>query len=154
MYPPMLSVHVGTFRTQCIFWTLLFLHLLAWPGLTAEHVSVTPPHGAPDAETVRPLTAAQQAAQDLAANLAADEPRVAVPAPSSPLFRLQEPLVRRGPRPVLVLYTSDHLDVRVVRGPDTLASSVDDLSAAPADARRPLLSDAAQGALALELLID
>jgi hypothetical protein len=54
----------------------------------------------------------------------------------------------------MVLYTSEHIEVRYVRGAATLLSPVDDLSVASSDARRPVLVRGDAGALVVEVLVD
>jgi hypothetical protein len=59
-----------------------------------------------------------------------------------------------GERLVIVLYTSEHIEIRYVRGAATLVSPVDALSVVSSDARRPVFAPGDDGAVAIEVLVD
>ncbi|MDH3601702.1 MAG: hypothetical protein OEU26_18995 [Candidatus Tectomicrobia bacterium] len=101
-----------------------------------------------------PLTSAQQAAKQLAAALERDRRPTTAPPPRSPVVTLSDQSLPLGKRLVIVLYTSEHVEVRYVRGATTLASPVDDLSVESSDARRPVLTRGDDGAMAVEVLVD
>ena len=115
---------------------------------------LTGPSLADSLDELPTLTDAQQAAKQLAAALEHDQRPAPAPPPQSPVVTLSEPVLPLGKRLVIVLYTSENVEVRYVRGAATLVSPVDDLTAVPADARRPVLARGEDGALAVEVLVD
>ena len=141
MYRPVRSA------PRSMLWTsglaLAFLLLIVWL-----------PSWAADPDEFQELTSAQQAAKQLAAGL--DDTPTPVPTKRStiPPFRLVEPADRHGKQVVLLLYASDHVQLRLVRGQDTLVSPIDDVTSVASDARRPVLEHAHEGIMALELLIE
>ena len=141
MYAWVLSTPYRTGWPQLLLSSLFLLLLLSGPSVA-------------DGPDDPPLTSAQQAAKQLAAALENDQRPATAPPPQSPVVTLSEPMLPLGKRLVIVLYTSEHVEVRYVRGAATLVSPVDDLTVAPADARRPILARGEDGAMAVEVLVD
>lgn len=142
MYAWVLSASHFTRWPQRLLASLLLLLLLAGPSL------------ADDRDELPPLTAAQQAAKQLAAALERERSPAPAPPPRSPVVTLSDQSLPLGQRLVIVLYTSEHIEIRYVRGAATLVSPVDDLSVASGDARRPVLARGDDGAMAVEVLVD
>jgi hypothetical protein len=141
MYARVLSAPYRTKWPRRLLSSLLLLLLLTGPSL------------ADSPDDLPPLTSAQQAAKQLAAALESDRKPATAPPPRSPVVALSDQVLPYGQRLVIVLYTSDHVEVRLVQGAATLVSPVDDLSVASTDARRPVLAQSEDGAMAVEVLV-
>jgi hypothetical protein len=141
MYAGVLSASHHTGWPQLLLASLLLLLLLAGPSL------------ADDLDDLPPLTSAQQAAKQLAAALEKERSPVPASPPRSPLVTLSDQSLPLGERLVIVLYTSEHIEIRYVRGTATLVSPVDDLSVVSSDARRPVFARGDDGAMAVEALV-
>jgi len=115
---------------------------------------LTGPSLADDLDNLPPLTSAQQAAKQLAAALERERSPAPAPPPRSPVVTLSDQSLPLGERLVIVLYTSEHIEIRYVRGAATLVSPVDDLSVVSSDARRPVFARSDDGAMAVEALFD
>jgi hypothetical protein len=142
MYAGVLSASHFTRWPQLLLASLLLLLLLAGPSL------------ADDRDDLPPLTSAQQAAKQLAAALERERSPAPAPPPRSPVVTLSDRSLPLGQRLVIVLYTSEHIEIRYVRGAATLVSPVDDLSVVSSDARRPVFARGDDGAMAVEVLVD
>ncbi len=140
MHRPIRFVIGSTKYTHPVWGALLLLtFLMVCPSLAADDPG---------------LTDAQQAAKQLAATLEAENSYAPVSRSRAPLVNLTAPSGGLGQRLVRVLYTSERVEVRVVRGRHTLVSPVDDVAAISTDARRPNLPQPDDGAMAVEVLID
>lgn len=139
-------------------WVLSVSHRTEWPRLLLSSLFLlllfTGPSLADSLDDLPPLTSAQQAAKQLAAALEREGNPAPAPPPRSPVVMLSDQSLPLGQRLVIVLYTSEHIEIRYVRGAATLISPVDDLSVASSDARRPVLARGEDGAMAVEVLVD
>jgi hypothetical protein len=138
-------------------WVLSASHFTKWPQLLSSLLLLlllTGPSLANDLDELPPLTSAQQAAKQLAAALERERSPAPTPPPRSPVVTLSDQLLPLGERLIIVLYTSEHIEIRYVRGAATLVSPVDDLSVASSDARRPVLAHGDNGAMSVEVLVD
>ena len=139
-------------------WVLSALHFTRWPQRLLSSLLLllllTGPSFADDLDDLPPLTSAQQAAKQLAAALERERSPALAPPPRSPVVTLSDQFLPLGERLVIVLYTSEHIEIRYVRGAATLVSPVDDLSVASSDARRPVFARSDDGAMAIEALFD
>lgn len=138
-------------------WDLSASHFTRWPQLLASLLLLlllAGPSLADDLDELPPLTSAQQAAKQLAAALERERNPAPAPPPRSPVVTLSDQYLPLGERLVIVLYTSEHIEIRYVRGAATLVSPVDDLSVASSDARRPVLAHGDNGAMAIEALVN
>jgi hypothetical protein len=137
-------------------WVLSASHFTKWPQLLSSLLLLlllTGPSLANDLDELPPLTSAQQAAKQLAAALERERSPAPTPPPRSPVVTLSDQLLPLGERLIIVLYTSEHIEIRYVRGAATLVSPVDDLSVASSDARRPVLAHGDNGAMSVEVLV-
>jgi hypothetical protein len=139
-------------------WVLSALHFTRWPQPLLSSLLLllllTGPSLADDLDELPPLTSAQQAAKQLAAALERERSPAPVPPRRSSVVTLSEQYLPLGERLVIVLYTSEHIEIRYVRGTATLVSPVDDLSVVSSDARRPVFARSDDGAVAIEVLVD
>jgi len=139
-------------------WVLSTLPFTRWPQLLLSPLLLllllTGPSLADDLDNLPPLTSAQQAAKQLAAALERERSPAPAPPPRSPVVTLSDQSLPLGERLVIVLYTSEHIEIRYVRGAATLVSPVDDLSVVSSDARRPVFARGDYGAMAVEALFD
>ena len=138
-------------------WVLSASHFTRWPQLLSSLLLLlllAGPSLADDLDELPPLSSAQQAAKQLAAALERERSPAPAPPPRSPVVTLSDQALPLGERLVIVLYTSEHIEVRYVRGAATLVSPVDDLSVASSDARRPVFARGDDGAMAVEVLVD
>ena len=138
-------------------WVLSASHFTKWPQLLSSLLLLlllTGPSLANDLDELPPLTSAQQAAKQLAAALERERSPAPTPPPRSPVVTLSDQLLPLGERLIIVLYTSEHIEIRYIRGAATLVSPVDDLSVASSDARRPVLAHGDNGAMSVEVLVD
>ena len=139
-------------------WVLSTLPFTRWPQLLLSPLLLllllTGPSLADDLDNLPPLTSAQQAAKQLAAALERERSPAPAPPPRSPVVTLSDQSLPLGERLVIVLYTSEHIEIRYVRGAATLVSPVDDLSVVSSDARRPVFARSDDGAMAIEALFD
>ena len=138
-------------------WVLSASHFTKWPQLLSSLLLLlllTGPSLANDLDELPPLTSAQQAAKQLAAALERERSPAPTPPPRSPVVTLSDQRLPLGERLIIVLYTSEHIEIRYVRGAATLVSPVDDLSVASSDARRPVLAHGDNGAMSVEVLVD
>ena len=139
-------------------WVLSALHFTRWPQRLLSSLLLllllTGPSFADDLDDLPPLTSAQQAAKQLAAALERERSPALAPPPRSPVVTLSDQFLPLGERLVIVLYTSEHIEIRYVRGAATLVSPVDDLSVVSSDARRPVFARGDYGAMAVEALFD
>ena len=139
-------------------WVLSTLPFTRWPQLLLSPLLLllllTGPSLADDLDNLPPLTSAQQAAKQLAAALERERSPAPAPPPRSPVVTLSDQSLPLGERLVIVLYTSEHIEIRYVRGAATLVSPVDDLSVVSSDARRPVFARGDDGAMAVEALFD
>lgn len=139
-------------------WVLSTLPFTRWPQLLLSPLLLllllTGPSFADDLDELPPLTSAQQAAKQLAAALERERSPAPAPPPRSPVVTLSDQSLPLGERLVIVLYTSEHIEIRYVRGAATLVSPVDDLSVVSSDARRPVFARSDDGAMAVEALFD
>jgi len=139
-------------------WVLSTLPFTRWPQLLLSPLLLllllTGPSLADDLDNLPPLTSAQQAAKQLAAALERERSPAPAPPPRSPVVTLSDQSLPLGERLVIVLYTSEHIEIRYVRGAATLVSPVDDLSVVSSDARRPVFARSDDGAMAVEALFD
>lgn len=139
-------------------WILSALHFTRWPQRLLSSLLLLllliGPSLADDLDESPPLSSAQQAAKQLAAALERERSPAPAPPPRSPVVTLSDRSLPLGERLVIVLYTSEHIEIRYVRGAATLVSPVDALSVVSSDARRPVFAPGDDGAVAIEVLID
>ena len=142
MYRPVLSAPRHALRSRILPLVSLLLMIVVLPSW------------ATDLDDFQTLTGAQQAAKQLAAGLEDNPTEVPTQRWTLPPLRPLEPVTRHHKQLVRLLYTSNQIQLRLVRGPNTLVSPTDDITSDPADARRPILEHPHEGIMALELLVD
>lgn len=158
MYVPIPSALSRVLWTPVLLGAVLLWVLNAPVAWAEERASAAAARNAPGEvaayeDELLPLTEAQQAAKQLAATLENERASTAATPVGPAAIPLTAPDFHEQ-RFMIKLYASDNVEVRVISGRQTFASPVDMQAVDEADARRPMLLHAEDGAIAIDVLLE